>query len=232
MFQGSYDSVDRFLKQLVAWLLTLASAQDRKDLRILLIDDNRHGLAARRTILEGIGYRVTLAESGEEGLAHFEFRSDSEPRETPFDLPFDLVVTDYRMPGVWGDEVVRRVKHLSPDLPVIILSGYTLPLALSPGILSRGPAVATRERHTRRGRSLCNKTPTESPTGGRVERTDPGCITGLCRRAKSSESSRARRRRLTPIICQPVQGKVETTSNRFRDTEGQRNAGDLGAGGN
>ena len=106
-----------------------------------MIDDNPHGLAARKSLLADKGYAVTTAQSGEEGLRCFD--------STFADEPFDLVVTDYRMPGVWGGDVARRVKSANPNLPVIILSGYAVPLALTPEstgadiVLAKGP----REQH-------------------------------------------------------------------------------------
>ena len=92
--------------------------------RILLIDDNRHGLRARRIILEELGYEVATAETGEEGVRRF--------REALDNKAFSLVVTDYRMPGICGDEVVRQIRALAPRQPVVILSGYTEVLALAP----------------------------------------------------------------------------------------------------
>ncbi len=59
-------------------------------LRILLIDDNRHGLVARRTVLEQLGHKVSVAAGGQDGIDAFQSQ------------PFDLVVTDYRMPEVSG----------------------------------------------------------------------------------------------------------------------------------
>ena len=105
--------------------------------RILLIDDNCQGLAARRIILEDLGYDVATAESGEQGLRCFE---DSASK-----APFSIVITDYRMPGLRGDEVVRRVRSLDPKVPLVILSGFASVLALTPEstgadvVLSKGP---------------------------------------------------------------------------------------------
>ncbi len=105
--------------------------------RILLIDDNSQGLLARRIILEGLGYDVATADSGEKGLRLFA--------ESAGCAPFSLVVTDYRMPGVRGDEVVRQLRRLDPDVPLVMLSGYARILALTPEstgadiVLSKGP---------------------------------------------------------------------------------------------
>ncbi len=105
--------------------------------KILMIDDNRQGLAARRIILQGLGYEVMTAEGGEQGLRRFA--------ESGADNPFSLVVTDYRMPQMRGDEFIRRLRDLGSDVPVVILSGYTYMLALTPEstgadvVLSKGP---------------------------------------------------------------------------------------------
>jgi DNA-binding response OmpR family regulator len=61
--------------------------------------------------LERAGYRVIEAEDGEAGLAAFE-------RELP-----DLVMLDLRMPKVDGLEVLATISALSPDTPIIVLSG-------------------------------------------------------------------------------------------------------------
>jgi len=101
--------------------------------RILLIDDNKYGLMARRTVLEEQGYRVETATGGQEGLAKFEQQA------------FDLVVTDYRMPDLRGLQVLRRIRKQNERVPVVILSGYAEKLGLSEestgasAVLSKGP---------------------------------------------------------------------------------------------
>ena len=105
--------------------------------RVLLIDDNRHGLIARRLILQDLGYDVEIAQSGEEGVQCFKASADK--------APFSLVVTDYRMPGICGDEVIEQIRCEDPDVPLVILSGYSSVLALTPEttgadvVLSKGP---------------------------------------------------------------------------------------------
>ena len=54
--------------------------------RILLVDDNANGLAARRSVLEELGHRIVTATSGSDALEQFSAHR------------FDLVVTDYKMP--------------------------------------------------------------------------------------------------------------------------------------
>jgi CheY-like chemotaxis protein len=101
--------------------------------RILLIDDNEHGLMARRTLLEEQGYQVETATGGREGLSKF---SEQE---------FDLVVTDFRMPDLRGSQVLRRIRKQSEHMPVVILSGYVEKLGLTAestganAVISKGP---------------------------------------------------------------------------------------------
>ena len=120
-------------------LLTMPVAPSHT--KVLLIDDNRFGLLARQAILRDLGYEVAISESGAAGLELFRACAD--------DAPFSVVVTDYRMPGLRGDEVVRQIQELARDVPVVILSGHVRTLALtaeSTGadvVLEKGP----REQH-------------------------------------------------------------------------------------
>ena len=109
----------------------------RNQAKILMIDDNRHGLAARRTLLEGQGFLVETAQGGVAGLEAFQAGT------------FDLVVTDFRMPGgPNGPEVVRRIRTQSPTTPIVMLSGFSKKLGLTPdgtgadAVLTKGPSEA------------------------------------------------------------------------------------------
>lgn len=94
-------------------------ASPASPLRILLTDDNQHGLAARRSVLEEAGYLVTACSDPHCALE--EFRNST----------FDLLVTDYRMPGMNGVELIRRIRDLKPDVPVILVSGVVEVLGLN-----------------------------------------------------------------------------------------------------
>ncbi len=85
---------------------------------ILLIDDNRLGLAARKAVLEELGYRISTAGSGAEGLKRFA------------ETDYALVITDYRMPRMNGLEVIRRIREQAPEVPIILLSGFADTLGL------------------------------------------------------------------------------------------------------
>ena len=81
--------------------------------KILVVDDEEIVLKSCRKILEGGGHEVFTALSGQEA----------------FDLlksePFDIVITDVKMPGVDGMEVLEKVKKEYPDILVIIITGYS-----------------------------------------------------------------------------------------------------------
>ncbi len=96
----------------------LNSSHSSVAVRILLVDDNKMGLAARRSVLEELGYGIVTATGGPEALELF---SGSR---------FDLVVTDYKMPRMNGVELIERMRELTPGLPVILLSGYVEALGL------------------------------------------------------------------------------------------------------
>lgn len=97
---------------------------------ILCVDDETTGLSVRKMTLESQGYRVVTAENGPDGLAIFSAE------------PIDLVVLDYKMPGMNGDVVAQRMKQLKPAIPILMLSAYVdLPsetLALVNRYLTKG----------------------------------------------------------------------------------------------
>jgi DNA-binding NtrC family response regulator len=79
---------------------------------ILFVDD--HEVLARLSceILEMQGYRAVSAYNGEEALKKFD------------EEDFDILVTDFRMEGMNGVELARRVHEKHPEIPVIIVTGY------------------------------------------------------------------------------------------------------------
>jgi CheY-like chemotaxis protein len=100
------------------------------NLNILLVDDNRDGLLVRRSLLEEVGYRVEIATNGEEGLKLFETS------------PFDVVVTDYRMPRMDGAELIHRIRQLKPNTRIILLSGFVDPLGLTEQVTGADVVIA------------------------------------------------------------------------------------------
>ncbi len=80
--------------------------------KLLLIDDEEGIRTVLGLYLEDGGYQVLTAASGEEGLALFR-------REQP-----PIVLTDIKMPGMGGVELLRRIKQMSPDTEVIMITGH------------------------------------------------------------------------------------------------------------
>lgn len=80
--------------------------------QILLIDDEAIALSNLKHVFEREGYAVTACKSGEAGLAAMQTTA------------FDLVLSDLRMPGIDGMEVLRHIRATTPDVPVIMITGH------------------------------------------------------------------------------------------------------------
>ncbi|EDM77740.1 response regulator receiver domain protein (CheY-like) [Plesiocystis pacifica SIR-1] len=79
---------------------------------VLVIDDNDDLTENIVEILDDLGVYVRVAGSGEEALEIFDERR------------WDLVVTDVRMPGINGIELLAQLKERSPGTPVLVMTGY------------------------------------------------------------------------------------------------------------
>ncbi|MDH4247483.1 MAG: sigma-54 dependent transcriptional regulator [Deltaproteobacteria bacterium] len=82
---------------------------------ILVVDDEQSIRSSLRDLLQDEGYGVELDENGEDCLARFQ--GDSE-------APVDAVLLDVWLPKMDGLEVLKSIKRLQPNLPVIMLSGH------------------------------------------------------------------------------------------------------------
>jgi len=79
---------------------------------VLVIDDEESIRFFLEKTLGRSGYDVAAAASGEEGLESFRARRP------------DLVITDLKMPGLDGIDVLERVKALAPETPVVMITGF------------------------------------------------------------------------------------------------------------
>jgi CheY-like chemotaxis protein len=86
---------------------------------ILLVDDNPNGLTARRMILEEQGFTVTSTDNAEDAWALFQ------------QARFDIVVTDYRLKGMNGGDLIRLIRNSDSPARVILLSGFIGVLGLN-----------------------------------------------------------------------------------------------------
>jgi len=80
--------------------------------RILAVDDEAVILDSFRKMLVLGGYSIDTVESGPEALGLIRKRD------------YDFVFTDLKMPGMDGIEVTKSVRHLRPDIDVIVITGY------------------------------------------------------------------------------------------------------------
>jgi CheY-like chemotaxis protein len=78
---------------------------------ILCVDDNEQALSVRKFMLETRGYRVLAFLVPEEALESFQQGG------------IDLVVSDLHMPRMDGNELVRRMKEINPEVPAMLISG-------------------------------------------------------------------------------------------------------------
>jgi DNA-binding NtrC family response regulator len=88
----------------------MSNANER--LKILLVDDNIPSRNVLEEFLEGDDYSIVTAENGLEAIHALK------------ELQFDLVITDLKMPGANGIEVLMRARKVNPNVQVIIITGY------------------------------------------------------------------------------------------------------------
>jgi PAS domain S-box-containing protein len=82
--------------------------------RILFVDDEPIVGRSTEELLKRLGYTVTRCGQSEEALARF--------RQTPQD--FDLIITDWAMPGMSGTELISAMHEVRSDIPMLLMSGF------------------------------------------------------------------------------------------------------------
>src|SRR2546425_6101713 len=80
--------------------------------KVLVVDDERKMRRLLQILLERLGIDSVAAESGEEALDRFQAEK------------IDLVLTDLKMPGLTGLELLARLRELDADVPVILLTAF------------------------------------------------------------------------------------------------------------
>ena len=83
---------------------------------ILFVDDEDYLAEVGKEMLEDYGYRVDIETSPVAALALFEKDPDR----------YDLLITDYTMPGMTGDVMVAKIHEIRPGIPVILCSGIRI----------------------------------------------------------------------------------------------------------
>ncbi len=91
-----------------------ADASPRGSESILLVDDEESLLRVGSANLQGMGYRVLSARSGEEALKIYQEKAGQ----------LDLVIMDLGMPGMGGHKALKSILEMNPQAKVLIASGY------------------------------------------------------------------------------------------------------------
>ncbi len=80
--------------------------------RVLVVDDNRDLGKLTSEILEERGFKVNIAYDGESALARIRQES------------YDLMILDYRLPGISGLTVLKKTQQIRPNLKTIMISAF------------------------------------------------------------------------------------------------------------
>ena len=201
-------------------------------LRVLLVDDNASVLRFLASAFSSNGCPVTPAATAEQALEQLS------------DDPYDLVVSDIKMPGLSGLDLLRAVKGKQPDTPVVLITGVPsvnsavfglrhgaydyLPKPFSvTRSAGAGPPPPSRPRRRQRQRQLSRGTRRRSSRGGSPAwRRSSGSASWPCRvsnRAPSwsrCSSTRCRASAATaPSCCCATRAGIQ------REPEGRAVAG-------
>ena len=85
------------------------------DEHILLIDDEKMVCDLSATTLKQLGYQVTACTNSETALKKFKVNPER----------FQLIITDYSMPKLTGPQLIKKIKGIRQDIPIILLTGYS-----------------------------------------------------------------------------------------------------------
>jgi CheY-like chemotaxis protein len=136
------------------------AAPPEKTPEILLVDDNRQGLIARKSLLQELGYVIRTATGGEEALELFSRQK------------FDVVVTDFKMPSMDGIELIQRIRDIEPNARIILLSGFVEPLGLCEESTGADVVISKSAGEvgylTRSVKRLLNRPPARKPPASAV----------------------------------------------------------------
>ena len=160
--------------------------------RVLVVDDDAAVAEGLVMLLTLDGFEATVVNSAEQALAVLEKR------------PFDAIISDQRMPGASGVELLKLVKERSPELPFIILTAYA-DVKLAVEAMREGAAdflekPAKREelifvlRKALEGTAAARAAPPR-PSRAKVETTD-----GMVGTSSLLEEARATIRKVAPTM--------------------------------
>jgi two-component system NtrC family response regulator len=79
---------------------------------ILIVDDEKNYLVVLEALLSPEGYEIVTSEKAQEALRMIQ------------EADVDLVLTDMKMPGMTGMELLEEAKKIKPEVPVIMMTAY------------------------------------------------------------------------------------------------------------
>ena len=85
---------------------------EKQEAKILVVDDEEHFRTILSSIMEEEGFKVLEAQDGEAALRMLRVNSP------------DIMLTDVKMPGMDGWELLKKAKDLDPDLPVVMITAF------------------------------------------------------------------------------------------------------------
>lgn len=100
-------------------MITTSERTNATATRLLLVDDHPGGLAARTSVLGEVGFAITTAVSAESALEKYKAE------------PFPLVVTDYKLPGMTGVDLIAAIRQMNLDTRIVLISGFVDALGLT-----------------------------------------------------------------------------------------------------
>ncbi len=83
--------------------------------KIMFVDDEEMICGLSRFLLEDAGYRVSVFRSSKQALQNLQNAHHG----------WDILITDMTMPGISGEELIKRAREINPDLPIILCTGYS-----------------------------------------------------------------------------------------------------------
>ena len=125
---------------------------------ILCVDDNENELSVLKFLLNTNGYRVVSATNGQEAISVFS------------DTAVDLVLSDFSMPQMNGDQLVRCLKEIASHVPMILLGDSTDHLHAADAVLAKKNCSPEELLHRVKQMSARKRGPRKGST--RISRTE------------------------------------------------------------
>ena len=100
--------------------------------RILVVDDEACVIDAVKMMLKLDGHTVETASSGQEALALYQ------------QAKFDLVITDFSLPGMTGNDLANQLKARNPKQPIVMITAYAELLAANQTPMDAGDCTLSK----------------------------------------------------------------------------------------